>query len=244
MNYRSGFQFRSASASAGRSADYAVFCCCRSSRMRRFMSRRFILIRRRRLFLFLTPSYYAPYLAKAIGPYATLGLAEDTWARNEGIFSDEIFLRQAYLTHQEREAMFFHVLERTTRGLCACVFDASDRIQHMFWRTGQGKEIRDVYIKLDELLARVQRQLKKEDVLMVLSKATMVSPLFAAVSTLIPGCGKTAPPLKPGEAAAGEQLQGVDWPRQGHLLSAFAASISIAGDERRKVLSRNARPPD
>ena len=31
------------------------------------------------------PPYYSMYLAKRIGPYATLGLAEDTWALNEGV---------------------------------------------------------------------------------------------------------------------------------------------------------------
>ena len=35
-----------------------------------------------------SPSYYATYLAKRIGTYATLGLAEDTWALNEGVTSE------------------------------------------------------------------------------------------------------------------------------------------------------------
>ena len=30
------------------------------------------------------PSYYSTYLAKKVGQYSTLGLAEDTWALNEG----------------------------------------------------------------------------------------------------------------------------------------------------------------
>src|SRR6185369_7413300 len=36
---------------------------------------------------------------------------------------------------QEREAMFMHELSRFREGLLACVFDTTDRIQHMFWRT-------------------------------------------------------------------------------------------------------------
>ncbi|MCB1761459.1 MAG: alkaline phosphatase family protein, partial [Gammaproteobacteria bacterium] len=38
------------------------------------------------------PPYYAGYLAKMIGPYSTLGLAEDTWALNEGVIDDATFL--------------------------------------------------------------------------------------------------------------------------------------------------------
>ena len=34
------------------------------------------------------PAYYSTYLAKRIGPYCTLGLAEDTWALNEKVTDD------------------------------------------------------------------------------------------------------------------------------------------------------------
>ena len=73
------------------------------------------------------PSYYATYLAKLLGYFATVGLAEDTWALNEGVIDEEAFLKQAYLTLAEREAMFRNALERTRRGVAACVFDTSDR---------------------------------------------------------------------------------------------------------------------
>ena len=80
------------------------------------------------------PSYYATYLAKEIGEYATLGLAEDTWALNEGVIDEAAFLQQAYDIDRERQAMFFSALDRLRRGSLVCVFDATDRIQHMFWR--------------------------------------------------------------------------------------------------------------
>ncbi|MDE2964219.1 MAG: alkaline phosphatase family protein, partial [Acidobacteriota bacterium] len=80
------------------------------------------------------PFIYSVYLAKLIEPYGTLGLAEDTWALNEGAIDEEAFLKQAYLLYDEREKMFFKVLERTPEGVCACVFDTTDRVQHMFFR--------------------------------------------------------------------------------------------------------------
>ena len=80
------------------------------------------------------PSYYATYLAKKLGKFSTLGLAEDTWALNEGVIDDGAFLQQTYDVDQEREEMFFAALERLRRGAVVCVFDATDRIQHMFWR--------------------------------------------------------------------------------------------------------------
>jgi hypothetical protein len=80
------------------------------------------------------PSYYATYLAKRNGSYSTLGMAEDTWALNEGVIDDGTFLQQAYDIDRERQSMFFTALDRLQRGTLVCVFDATDRIQHMFWR--------------------------------------------------------------------------------------------------------------
>jgi hypothetical protein len=129
------------------------------------------------------PSYYATYLAKRIGPYSTLGLAEDTWALNEGVIDDGIFLQQTYDIDRERESMFFAALDRLKRGSLVCVFDATDRIQHMFWRYTEqghpaaagreGAEHRDAIQKLyqhnDALVGRVIEQLRDGDVLMVIS---------------------------------------------------------------------------
>ena len=80
------------------------------------------------------PSYYSTYLAKRIGPYSTLGLAEDTWALNEEITDDSTFLEQTYDIDAERESMFFAALDRLKKGSLVCVWDGTDRIQHMFWR--------------------------------------------------------------------------------------------------------------
>ena len=50
-------------------------------------------------------SYYATYLAKRVGPYATLGLAEDTWALNEKVTDDRTFMTQTLDIDDEREEM-------------------------------------------------------------------------------------------------------------------------------------------
>ncbi|MBI1738210.1 MAG: alkaline phosphatase family protein, partial [Acidobacteria bacterium] len=49
------------------------------------------------------PLTYSIYLGKLLGPFATLGLAEDTWALNEHVLDDASFLEQCYLIHAERE---------------------------------------------------------------------------------------------------------------------------------------------
>jgi len=80
------------------------------------------------------PTVYSTYLSKRQGSFATLGLAEDTWALNEKILEDPGFLHQCTEADEERRRMFLDALEKVRRGLICCVFDGTDRIQHMFWR--------------------------------------------------------------------------------------------------------------
>jgi predicted AlkP superfamily phosphohydrolase/phosphomutase len=129
------------------------------------------------------PSYFATYLAKRVGSFSTLGLAEDTWALNEGVIDDGTFLQQTYDIDRERESMFFSSLDRLRRGSLVCVFDATDRIQHMFWRylepghpAARGRDdaphrdaIRKLYAHNDALVGRVMARLRPGDLLMVIS---------------------------------------------------------------------------
>ena len=130
------------------------------------------------------PWVYPIYLAKRQGAYATLGLAEDTWALNEQVLSDEHFLKQCLDFDHEREAMFFDGLDKVKRGVCVCVFDGSDRMQHMFWRyhdedhPARPKDvaphlrlvIEDLYRRMDDLVGRTMARCRDAGtMLMVIS---------------------------------------------------------------------------
>ena len=117
------------------------------------------------------PSYYAAYLAKLLGSFATLGMAEDTWALNEGAIDEAAFLEQSWLTLAEREAMFENALAHTRRGVVACVFDTSDRVQHMFYRQLEegGAVIEDLYRRMDRLVGKAMEHLDAGTILLVLS---------------------------------------------------------------------------
>jgi predicted AlkP superfamily phosphohydrolase/phosphomutase len=128
------------------------------------------------------PVSYSMYLAKRQGHFATLGVAEDTSALNEGVIGEEPFLQQCQEIHQERETMFFDALDKTRKGAVVCVFDITDRVQHMFFRYHKDKNwgaliqderyenvIRDLYVQMDGLVGRVMEKLGDESALMVLS---------------------------------------------------------------------------
>jgi predicted AlkP superfamily phosphohydrolase/phosphomutase len=130
------------------------------------------------------PSVYPIYLAKQQGPYATLGLAEDTWALSENVLDDAQFTEQCRDIEHERELMFFDGLEKVRQGLCVCVFDGSDRMQHMFWRyldhdhpalpsnvpAEFRSAIENMYVRMDQLVGRTIAKCQGTDsLLMVVS---------------------------------------------------------------------------
>ncbi|MEK6642313.1 MAG: alkaline phosphatase family protein, partial [Planctomycetota bacterium] len=137
------------------------------------------------------PAAYSPYLSKRFGPFATLGLAEDTWALNEQLIDDDAFLEQCNSIDAEREEQFFDALDNTPQGLVVCVFDGTDRIQHMFWRyledehpahprnligaayktSPHEKTIEEHYARMDALVGETMQRVAKNDdtMLMVIS---------------------------------------------------------------------------
>ncbi|MGE3888784.1 MAG: alkaline phosphatase family protein [Vicinamibacterales bacterium] len=191
------------------------------------------------------PPYYATYLAKKIGAYSTLGLAEDTWGLNEGVTDDGTFLTQAYDIDREREAMFFASLDRLRQGTLVCVFDATDRIQHMFWRdidpghpAGRGREraehrhaIRELYKHNDALVGRVRARLKDGDVLMVISDHGFSSFRRGVnLNQWLLREGYLA--LKPGTDGTSEWLRDVDWSRtRAYALGLTGMFLNLKGRE-------------
>jgi predicted AlkP superfamily phosphohydrolase/phosphomutase len=127
------------------------------------------------------PQVYAPYLAKRQGRYATLGLAEDSWALNEKCISDDQFIEQCLQTDRERERMFFDAADNINRGLCVCVFDATDRVQHSFWRQidpehpahrgcylpAAEPEIEKIYLNADRILGETMKKYRDSSTLLM-----------------------------------------------------------------------------
>ena len=180
------------------------------------------------------PSFYATYLSKRVGRFATLGLAEDTWALNEGAIRHDDFLQQTYDIEREREAMFFAALDRLRSGTLVTVFDPTDRIQHMFWRqleNGNATEIQKLYEHNDSLVGRVMARLRPGDMLMVLSDHGFV-PFRRSVNinSWLHAEGYLA--LKPGTDGTSEWLRDVEWSKtRAYALGLAGMFLNLEGRE-------------
>ncbi len=200
------------------------------------------------------PVTYSIYLAKLLGPYATLGLAEDTWALNEEVLDDRAFLEQCYANHHDRERMLFDALEKTKQGLCACVFDTTDRVQHMFWRyldddhpaaRGVPRDQRldvipDLYRRMDHLVGRVMEQIDNDALLLVVSDHGFKS--FARCVNLNAWLHQNGYlTLKPGKTESGDWFEDVDWSRtRAYTLGLNGLYLNLKGREREGLVQPGA----
>ncbi len=129
------------------------------------------------------PPEYGAELARAIGPYKTLGWAADTWALNTGFLDEAAFLDDAYDLMKQNEAMLDYELKRADWQLLFILFQATDFIQHMFMRfldrthpmydAALAERYADTILKAyqaaDAVVGRVRARLKRDDVLLIVS---------------------------------------------------------------------------
>ena len=200
------------------------------------------------------PFVYSIYLAKQIGPYATLGLAEDTWALNERVVDEECFLKQCMRLFEERKKMLWEVLDKTQKGFITCVFDTSDRISHMFYRymdpthpANKGRDteihkhvIRDTYAKMDEFLAEVRTKIgdEKDTLLMVISDHGFTNFRRGVnLNTWLMQEGYLV--LKEGHETSGNYFAHVDWDKtKAFTLGLTGIFINRKGREGKGIVSK------
>tara|TARA_B100000315_G_C14563421_1_gene581687 strand:+ start:220 stop:1989 length:1770 start_codon:yes stop_codon:yes gene_type:complete len=125
------------------------------------------------------PKDYGKELEDNIGSFHTLGMPEDTKAVTENKISESVFIEQVKQIEEERKKMFIYEFKRFNEGTLACVFDAGDRLKHIFWNNrldddrdvikNLPKEIKDYYVEKDKFIGNVISQLDKNTKLIIFS---------------------------------------------------------------------------
>jgi predicted AlkP superfamily phosphohydrolase/phosphomutase len=181
------------------------------------------------------PAFYAIYLAKLLGTYSTLGLAEDTSALNEGAIGKDDFLHQAELIQKEREAMFFSALERTRHGVIACVFDTTDRVQHMFH--GQPDVIEPLYCDMDRIVGKTLAYADADTAVFVLSDHGFCGFRRGVnLNSWLLREGYLA--LDAGRTESGEYLEGIDWTKtRAYTFGLSGVYLNLRGREAQGVVT-------
>lgn len=206
------------------------------------------------------PWDYAKELEDALGPYHTLGMAEDHGGLNNGRFTEEEFLAQCDDVLDERLAMLRYEMERFQEGLLFCVFDTPDRMQHMFWRFlepdhpaneahGFDAEFKDVirehYQACDRIVGEVMDAVDDDTLLVVLSdhgfgtfrREVHLNRWLHEQGLLVLKAG-----VGPG-ADAGEMLRAVDWDRtRAYAVGLAGIYLNLRGRESRGIVDPDEAP--
>jgi predicted AlkP superfamily phosphohydrolase/phosphomutase len=129
------------------------------------------------------PGDYAKELSDKIGPFSTLGMAEDHNGLNNGRLDESAYLQHCELVLGERERTMRFELDRFSEGLFFMLFDTPDRVQHMLWRFRDREHpgfepdlspelatrIEEHYRRCDALLSPVLEKVDETTLLIVLS---------------------------------------------------------------------------
>lgn len=122
------------------------------------------------------PNGYSAEVAKRVGLYKTLGWPEDTWALNEEKIDEKVFLEDLNYSFERQRAVVFDALDRQDADLFVTVFQATDKVQHMFWRLidpehpmynrrlaeRYGSAIERTYMRCDTLVGEVLKRTRKD----------------------------------------------------------------------------------
>jgi hypothetical protein len=202
------------------------------------------------------PAAYSIYLSKRLGRFATLGLAEDTWALNEGALDDRAFHNQCQLLFEERERMLFNALANTRSGCVVCVFDTTDRVQHMYWRYREPdhpapteeeadafpEAVEQSYEQADALIGSLLPQLGDRDVLIVMSDHGFKS-FRRGINLNAWLLREGYLHLKEGASGQSEWLRDVDWTRtRAYAIGLGGICLNVKGREAKGIVPRNQVP--
>jgi predicted AlkP superfamily phosphohydrolase/phosphomutase len=197
------------------------------------------------------PTLYSVYLARKQDAFATLGVAEDLSALNEGVIGEDAFLEQCRTIQGEREEMFFDALAKTRKGLAVCVFDIVDRVQHGFWRFAEGEDstsgegggrhrhaIRDVYEEMDDLVGRVRERLDGDTALLVMSDHGFKG--FRRQVDLNAWLRENGYLVVKEESTGEDMLESIDWERTRAYAVGFGGIyLNAAGREARGIVAED-----
>jgi predicted AlkP superfamily phosphohydrolase/phosphomutase len=122
-------------------------------------------------------------LTKAVGLFRTRGWAIDNMALTEGAIDEQTFMDNLWMVENARRDMTLYLLDNDPADLFISVFQATDRVQHSFFRFLDQKHPRydpalaekfgdaivSVYQHMDDVVGEVQKRITDDSTLIIMS---------------------------------------------------------------------------
>jgi len=123
------------------------------------------------------PPTFANGLLDKYGKFKTYGWDSETWALNENVLPEEVYMEDLLENWDIKSNMVVELMKDDDWQLFSAVFQGTDHVQHMFWRFIDkehpmydmeldeqfGDSVLEVYKKADDLVGRIMDEILDED---------------------------------------------------------------------------------
>ncbi len=203
-----------------------------------------------------TPKGFSADLARAVGPYYTQGMPEDTKAFTSDVLDQAEFVDQTELVAEEFQRMYEHLLGDFEDGLLFYYFGFIDQVSHVLWHTTDPEHpahdperdapfagvIEQQYLRADSIVGRTLAELGDDGMLIVMSDHGFTSWRRSFnLNTWLKENGylSLVDPARQGEA---DYFGNVDWSRtQAYALGFSGLYVNLRGRELLGVVPENQR---
>ncbi len=178
-----------------------------------------------------TPASYSRELAEDIGPFYTLGIAEDTEALRAGVLTRAEYHAQIRLVAAEQFRMLEDALAHFEGGVLFLHYLGVDQDSHVSWGT-HDDELLETYRSVDAEIGRVMRRAPEATVLVISDHGFARFERAVNLNTWLYREGYLELD-SPANLGQGEMFAHVDWRRtRAYALGLNAIYLNLAGRER------------
>ena len=112
------------------------------------------------------PASYSREIARTTGLFYTQGIAEDTAAMRQGVFSLADYLAQSRLVFEDEHKLLRYALTNFHQGLLFVYFSSIDQNSHMLWAKHR-PELLETYRAVDAVIGEVMEGAPGADVIVM-----------------------------------------------------------------------------
>lgn len=184
------------------------------------------------------PASYSRDVARVTGPFYTQGIAEDTAAFRQGVFTMQEFERQSALVAADELKLLRYSLSHFREGLLFFYFSSIDQNSHMLWGKHEA-ELLEVYRAVDSAIGETMNRFPEADIIVMSDHGFNSFDRSVNLNTWLWQQGFLA--LQGPPSGDDEMFADVDWSKtQAYALGLNGLYLNIAGREKNGILHRGA----
>ncbi len=184
------------------------------------------------------PAGYSREIARAAGPFYTQGIAEDTSAARQGVFSLADYLTQSRFVFEDERKLLRYSLSQFHDGLLFVYFSGIDQNSHMLWGKHE-PELLETYRAVDTVIGEVMENARGADLIVMSDHGFTSFDRAVNLNTWLWKNGYLA--LEGGPGQDDVPFARVDWSKtRAYALGLNGLYLNLAGREKQGIVAAGA----